>query len=484
MKRLFTFYMIALVLQCGLFAVAQDKIFKEYDIRGVIGREFDPEDAYDIAAAIGTVLREKDSEVRTIALGADGRIHSPAVKEQVTNALIDRGFDVVDIGSCTTPVMYFAGETLPVDAGLMITASHNPGEYNGIKIRLRKAPVFGDDIQNIRRHYADRTFLPVSSVRGTVRQTDGVAAYIDYLADAFPDLKGGDIRAVLDCGNGAAGFIIPKLIEKMQWTGIELLYADVDGTYPNHIADPSVEAYMSDLKEAVKQSLNAVVGLGFDGDGDRMAPVTKSGKLLKGDQLLTLYSAPILREHAGSAVVFDVSSSLALFEVIKKMGGVPVISATGIAQVKRNMVESDAKIGGEMSCHTIFADLGFDDGIYSMMQLFRLLRSGDKTLDELFSELPAPFSSPLYRIPCAREKSLAIVEKLKEHFSGLPDCECITVDGLRVHFSRGWAIVRASNTEPVISIRFEGNAETDLTQIKDDFTRLLAGDLDCSKFAE
>lgn len=479
--RRFFFLFSLLLHQCLLFAEIQNHIFREYDIRGIVGSEFDIEDTYDIACAIGTYLVEQDSTIKKIAIGADGRIHSPLIKDQVRNALIDQGFDVLDIGVCTTPVMYFSLYTPSIDAGLMITASHNPGEYNGIKIRHRTNPVFGPDIKRIRDIYISKQFVSAKKQPGNYQEVNMVAHYVDCLVKLFPHLKGSNLRVIIDCGNGAVGSVLPLLLEKMQWNHVQLLYPEIDGTYPNHVADPTVEKYMQDLKAEILSS-NVDFGVGFDGDGDRMAPMTKSGQLIKGDQLLAIYSKKILEENPGSSIVFDVSSSLALHHLIKKWGGVPVISATGIAQVKKKMIETKALLGGEISCHTIFNDLyfGFDDGVYSMLRLFELLQKTNRSLDEWVHDLPLTYSSILYRLPCERELCLKIIEVLKDNFSKRPGIEFLTIDGLRVHFPYGWVIVRASNTEPVISMRFEGNTHENLERLKKEFYELITPYFNCS----
>lgn len=481
MKRLWLLFYL-LLNHCLLLATAQDHIFREYDIRGIVDKEFNVEDTYDMACAIATYLLEQDETIKTISLGADGRVHSPAIKSLVRQALLDYGFNVTDIGTCTTPIMYYSLYVAPVEAGLMITASHNPGEYNGIKICRGTSSVSGPGIKRIHEIYKNQKFLPKAKKAGTCETVNMIEHYVDCLKKLFPNLINADLHAIIDCGNGAAGTVLPLLIKKMKWNHISLLYPEVDGTYPNHVADPTVEKYMQDLKIALAHSSDAELGLGFDGDCDRMAPMTKEGQLVKGDQLLTIYSKKILEQNPGSAVVFDVSSSLVLHHVIKDWGGIPVISATGIAQIKKKMIETQALVGGEISCHTVFKDrfFGFDDGVYSMMRLFDLLQTSKRSLNDWMTELPVAFSSPLYRLVCERSLCLKIIEKLKEHFNTRSDAELFTVDGLRVHLPYGWAIVRASNTEPVISMRFEGNTQEDLNQLKTEFYELMNPFFDCS----
>jgi len=478
------FLLTLLFNQCLLVATAQDSAFKEYDIRGIVGNEFEISDTYEIASAIITYFHAKDPEIHTIILGADGRIHSPAIKSQVIQALTDKGFDILDIGTCTTPVLYFSLQQFEDHpAGLMITASHNPGEYNGMKMCIGHELISSQEIQLIKDVYKNKTFIPHASTKGKVFSMDMIEKYITYLSESFSHLKGSSINAIIDCGNGAGGAVMPALLERMQWKNMTLLFAEIDGTYPNHIADPTVEKYMEDLKKIVAQS-DAAFGLGLDGDGDRMAAMTKTGRLIKGDQLLGLYSKSILQKNPGSAFVFDVSSSKAILDFIRSMGGVPYIAATGVAQVKKMMAETGALLGGEMSCHTIFKDryLGYDDGIYSLMRFIEMIQESNQSLEELLADFPVVFSSPTYRIACERLTCFKIVDELKAQFSQDANAELITVDGLRVHFPYGWAIVRASNTEPVISIRFEADTADNLSKIKKEFSQTISNYIDCSIF--
>lgn len=480
MKRIFCCLLI-LLNHCLLSASAQDIIFKEYDIRGVVGSEFTVEDSYDIACAMGTYLLEKDAKIKTIAVGADGRIHSPSIKGRMIQALLERGFDVIDIGTCTTPVLYFSLHAAPVDAGLIITASHNPGQYNGIKLCRGTSKVSGPEIRRIRDLYASRQFIGIAEEPGKCQKVDIIAPYIETLKNLFPQLVGANLHAIVDCGNGAAGTVMPLLVKEMQWDNVALLYPEVDGTFPHHEADPTVERNMQDLKAKLLSS-DASVGCGFDGDGDRMAPMAKSGKLVKGDQLLTIFSKQLLEQYPGSSVVFDISSSRLLHQVITNWGGKPVLSATGIVHVKKKMIEENAIIGGEISCHTIFNDryFGFDDGIYSMMRLFELLQKTEKSLDELLADFPSAFSSPLYRLPCDQALCQKIIDVIQQHFSLRKDAEILTIDGLRINLPYGWAIVRQSKTEPVISMRYEGDTEEDLKVIKKEFYALINPHLNCS----
>lgn len=337
MKTIFIFF-ITLFNYGLLFAEAKDSIFKEYDIRGVVGKEFEVEDTYQIASAIGTYFLEENPSTKTIVLGTDGRIHSPIIKKNIIQAFLKMGFNILDIGTCTTPVVSFGLHTLSVDAGLMITASHNPAEYNGIKIYLGTESVSGPEIKKIKDIYANHQFMNKVDNKGSYKKKKLIPLYVKTIKGLFPNLLGSDLKAIVDCGNGAAGTVMPLLIKEMQWKHVSLLYPEVDGTYPHHIADPTVEKYMQDLKTELSHS-NADLGIGFDGDCDRMAPMTSAGLLVKGDQLLALFSKAILEKHPGTSIIFDISSSLAMHQDVKRWGGNPLLSSTGIAQVKKKWLK-------------------------------------------------------------------------------------------------------------------------------------------------
>ena len=466
----------------SLFGKVSPEIFREYDIRGIVGSEFLIEDDYELAASIATYWKEKDPNMQTVALGADGRVHSGKIKEKVIEALSSYGINIIDVGVCTTPVISFSLHVLPIDAALMLTASHNPGEYNGFKIYQGKESIFGEGIRRIKQIYDTKSFMEEASTKGIIQKKDLILEYIEDLAMRFPQLIGSSISAIIDCGNGAAGSILPRLIEKMQWSHVELLYGEIDGTFPHHVADPSVEKYMQDLKKALQSKEGVDVGIGLDGDCDRMGPMTPSGRLIKGDQLLVLLSKPLLEKYRGGCIVFDVSSSKFLWDVIRGWGGVPALSQTGAAAVKKKMGQMQALLGGEISCHTIFKDrhFGFDDGIYSMMRLFERVQESGHSLDILCEDLPLTASSPTYRIPCSRSLCEIIIQEVDELFHKEPMIERFREDGLRLHFQKGWAILRASNTEPVISIRLEGSTSEDLMQLKKTFHEILSRHIECS----
>jgi len=472
-----------------------DSIFREYDIRGKIGTEFIIEDVYKLTQAIATYFLRENPNTKTIAIGMDGRLTSPAIKEQVCAALHDAGLNTIFIGVCPSPVLYFALHTLPVDAGLMITASHNPQEYNGIKISLGKKSVWGKQIQEIREIYRSlsaeafsegriegnersngSTRLTTSGdMRGTGSEHLLIPEYITWLHDHFGSLRGLKTSFVVDCGNGAAGTVLPALIKKMQWQNVVLLYPEVDGTYPNHDADPVVAKNMADVKK-ILATTSAQVGMGLDGDCDRMAAMTKDGFLVPGDQLLAVFAQQVLQKHPHAAIVFDVKSSQGLIELLQKWGAKPCISPAGHAIIKDTMERNHALLGGELSCHFFFHDryFGYDDGIYALMRLLEIITSSGKSLQELIAVFPKKFSTAEIRLACAEEQKQMIINALKHYFSQRADADIVTIDGIRVTMPYGWGIVRASNTQPVLSMRFESETEQGLADIKQDFIDLLS----------
>ncbi len=451
----------------------QDVIFREYDIRGKVGTELVIDEVADLARAIAYYFVSKNPIVKKIALGMDGRLHSPAIKEQVVKGLTESGLDVEFIGVCTTPVMYFAMHSTNADAGLMITASHNPKEYNGLKIMLGKEGVSGQSIQEIRRMFHENRALNPEQ-KGTYTEKPLIPAYIKWLADHFKHLKGSKISAVVDCGNGAGGTVMPDLIKKMGWAHVMLQYGEVNGEYPHHEADPTVEKNMIDVKN-ILSSTNIALGIGLDGDCDRMAPMTKSGFLVPGDQLLALYAQQVVQEHPNAAVVFDIKASSALIETLATMGAVPCISPSGHSIIKNAMKTNNALLAGELSCHFFFADryFGYDDGIYAMLRLFELLEKTGKTLDELVATIPKKISSREYRIACDDTKKQEIVQAVKDQMIKRPDVQAITIDGVRATMPYGWGLVRASNTQPALTIRFESDTLEGLNRVKEDFYKAL-----------
>jgi len=458
--------------------IMTDNIFRKYDIRGKVGSELSIEGIYDLASAIAYYFVQKNPGMKTVVVGMDGRNHSPDIKDKVCKALMDSGLNVIFIGTCASPVLYFALFKIPVDAGLMITASHNSKEYNGIKICLGKDMVWGDEIQKIKKLFIDGKHI-VADQKGKYSKENMIKPYVDWMRENFKNLIGMKLSAVIDCGNGAAGTVLPLLVKKMEWKNVTLLFDQVDGNYPNHEADPVVEENMLYVKNVLAES-DIEVGIGLDGDCDRMAPMTKSGELVSGDKLLAVYAKPILEENSGACVVFDVKSSSGLIEFLKKFGGVPFMSPTGHAIIKTYMKKNNALLAGELSCHFFFADryFGYDDGIYAMLRLFEIILNSGKSLQELISVFPKKFSSPEMRIECPDNKKKKVVEHAKKIFEKRDDVELITIDGIRVVMNYGWGILRVSNTQPAVSLRFESDSIEGLHKVRDDFFDAMKVDFD------
>lgn len=451
-----------------------ESVFREYDIRGKVPQELDPSEMYSLGQAIAYFLLKESSSVKVIIVGMDGREHSPILKDALCKALIDSGLHVIFIGICPSPVMYFGLFTTDADAGLMITASHNPPEYNGIKIMLGKKSIWGNQIREIGQFYKERKSITPASI-GTYREGNLNTPYIEYLKNAFPSLINMPLKAIIDCGNGAGGAVLPQLVHALNWKHVHLLYPEIDGITPHHEADPTVPENMMDVRDLLATT-DAQIGIGLDGDADRMAAITKSGFLVPGDQLLAVFADSLRKGHPDLRVVFDAKSSGGLIDLLTGWDVHGYMSRSGHAIIKQEMIKNDALLGGELSCHFVFADryFGFDDGVYAMMRLFEIIITTGKTLEELLSIFPKKFSSPEYRISCQDNKKEEIITRLYTHFIMLPDTQVVTIDGVRVIKKYGWGIVRASNTQPVLSMRFESDTQKGLTHIKNDFKKILS----------
>ncbi len=446
-------------------AIMNDVIFREYDIRGKVDQDLKVDEVYNLGRAIACYLLSRNPHFKTMAIGMDGRIHSSVIKDHLSRAMQESGIDVQFIGICPTPVLYFTLHNKPVDGGIMITASHNTKEYNGFKICLGKESVWGKQIQEIKKMYHEKKSV-ISPSRGVETSMPMIDLYLDWLVNHFPDLRGMQRSVVVDCGNGAAGTVLPQLIERMQWKNVRLLFEEVDGTYPNHEADPTVEKNMRDVKK-IMQDTDTQLGLGIDGDCDRMAPMTKKGTLVSGDALLALFAQPVALKHPGVGVVFDIKSSSGLIELLERWGARPIMSPSGHSIIKDMMREKHALLGGELSCHFFFKDVyfGYDDGIYAMLRLFQLLDITGKSLDELLLEFPHKYSSRELRLFCPDENKQTVIEALKVLMQKRNDVSIITIDGIRVSFPFGWGIVRSSNTQPALSMRFESDSKDGLQRV-------------------
>lgn len=452
----------------------KETIFREYDIRGLVGSELIIDDVYDLARAIAFYLVQLNNAVKTVVVAMDAREHSPAIKEHVCRALQDSGLDVIFIGVCTSPMTYFATYTMPVDAAIMITASHNPKEYNGLKICLGTHSLWGKQIKELGKLYFDKKYHD-TDVAGSYREYCIKNDYIAWHMEKFAHLKNSDIAAVIDCGNGAAGVVLPEIVQQMQWNNVQLLCAEVDGTFPNHEADPTHIKNMLHVQDALRTT-DATVGIGFDGDADRMGAMTKEGELVPGDKLIAVFAQPMVKQYPAMTVVYNVVCSSGLTEALESWGAQTVVTPVGHSIIEENMETHDAMLGGETSCHFFFRDkhFGYDDGVYAMFRLIELLVESKKSLTELLKVFPAKVTSPEFRLPCDENRKHVMVEEMKGLFSQQKNVKLLTIDGVRVTTDYGWGIIRASNTQPVLSIRFEANTQQDLHHVKESFIGVLA----------
>jgi len=432
-------------------------VFREYDIRGVAGLDLTEETVGLVARALGTKVRAAGG--KTVVLGRDVRLSSPGFHRQVVAGLTATGCDVVDLGVVPTPLVYFAAQTLPVDGLCMITGSHNPADYNGLKIGVGKTTLYGEAIQEILRTVQRGEF---ASGQGKVTSHDIVTPYQDYVA-ANLRLGKRKLKVVIDAGNGTGGMAAP-IFERL---GVEVvpLFLEPDGRFPNHHPDPTVEKNLEALKRKVLET-RADVGIAYDGDSDRVGAVDEKGQVLWGDQLMILFARAILAAVPGATIVAEVKCSFTLYDDIKKRGGRGIMWKAGHSLIKAKMKEEHAELAGEMSGHIFFGNrwLGFDDGIYSSARLVELLSQTAAPLSSLLADVPRTFSTPELRVDCREEIKFEVVRRAQAFFT--KGYEAVTVDGVRVLFPDGWGLVRASNTQPILVLRFEATTEARLAGIR------------------
>lgn len=431
------------------------EIFREYDIRGLVEQDLQPENVELIGKAIGTFIRRDGG--KTLTLGWDIRISSIQFREIMTRALNSTGCDVIDIGRVPTPVAYFSLHHFNPDGGIMITGSHNPPEFNGFKISHGLHSLYGEKIQTLKGLIDRRDF---ETGTGSAREENILDAYMDKICEVIHIPK--PLKVVVDGGNGCFGITGPQLLRKLGLDPIEQ-FCEPDGTFPNHHPDPTVPEYMQDLIDRV-QAEKADLGIGFDGDADRIGVVDDQGNLLWGDQLLILFARSILKAHPGTAVVGEVKCSQNLYDDIEKQGGVPVMSAAGHSLIKNKMRETGALLAGEMSGHMCFKDnyYGFDDAIFAACRVLEIVAASAEPLSTLLADLPKTFTTPEIRVDCPDALKFKIVQELTEHFRAL--YEVVDIDGVRIQFENGWGLVRASNTQPVLVLRFEAKTEEQLKE--------------------
>ena len=446
-------------------------IFKAYDIRGVVPSTLTEEVAYQLGHAFGTHAAAHGETV--VAVGRDGRLSGPALSQALIRGLVDVGVQVIDIGAATTPMLYFAASTL-CSSGIQVTGSHNPKDYNGFKMVLGGRAIYGDEIQALRTIIQNETWVLKSG--GSVKQVDVTS---NYQARIVSDIKlQRPMKIVVDCGNGIAGDTAPSIFRAIGCEVIEL-FSEVDGSFPNHHPDPSKLDNLKDLLHALKNS-DAEIGLAFDGDGDRLGIVTKEGNIFFPDRQMVLFAQDVLSRVPGGTIVFDVKCSQRLGPAIKEAGGEPKMFKTGHSLIKAKMKEINSPLGGEMSGHIFFKErwFGFDDGTYAGCRLLEIVsKSPDASV--VLNALPTTFSTPELNVACAEGEPHRVSAALLDLVAtgNLPSPafkpEVCAIDGLRIDWSDGFGLIRASNTTPVLVLRFEGHTQEALSRIENDMLVLL-----------
>jgi phosphomannomutase / phosphoglucomutase len=435
-------------------------IFREYDIRGIAGKDLTEEVAAAVAGAYAAFLAERGVK-GALAVGRDNRPSGEGLHRALVGGLLASGVDVVDVGVVPTPLAYWSQHNLAVVGGIQITGSHNPPEYNGFKLGLDTSSIYGADIQHI---YELALAGKFPRGKGTLRGEQVIDRYIDDIAARVGKLRRA-LKVVIDCGNGAGALVAPKLFPKL---GIKprYLFCESDGTFPNHHPDPTVPKNLEALIAAVKQD-QADIGIAFDGDADRIGVIDHTGEIIWGDYLLIIYARDALaRTGKGQSIVFDVKASQALPEAIEKAGGIPVMWKTGHSVIEEKMHETHAPVAGEMSGHMFFAEgfYGFDDALYGAARLLRIVAESGKTVRDLLADVPRFVSTPEIRLDCPDDKKFGIVEEAQKYFGA--KYKVNTVDGARVLFGDGWGLIRASNTQPVLVMRFEARTKEQLEKIR------------------
>ncbi|PWC30928.1 phosphomannomutase/phosphoglucomutase, partial [Azospirillum sp. TSO22-1] len=433
-------------------------VLREYDIRGIVGQTLSEADARAVGRAFGTVVVRGGG--KTACVGYDGRLSSPALEAAMVEGLASTGLHVLRIGLGPTPMLYFATRDRQADAGIMITGSHNPPDYNGIKMMLGKGPVYGDMIQNLGRLAAAGDYAVGD---GSSEQVDVQDAYVARMLQDYDGTR--DLKIAWDAGNGASGEILRRLTAKLPGKHV-LLFDAIDGTFPNHHPDPTVEKNLVDLKRAVAEH-GCDLGIGFDGDGDRIGAIDHQGRVVWGDQLVAIYAADVLKSHPGATIIADVKASQTLFDEIAKHGGQPLMWKTGHSLLKAKMAETGSPLAGEMSGHIFFADkwYGFDDALYCAVRLAGLVSKLGVSLAELRDRLPPVLNTPETRFQTSEERKFAVVEEVKGRLEAA-GATVNAIDGVRVTTADGWWLLRASNTQDVLVARAEAFSEDGLERLK------------------
>jgi len=431
-------------------------ILREYDVRGIVGQTLHPQDAYALGRSYAA-LAVSEGATR-VAVGRDGRTHSPEMEAALVRGLTEGGIDVVRVGMGPSPMLYFAVSTLDVAGGVQVTGSHNPADYNGFKMLLNGRSVFGAEIQDLGRRAAEGDW---SEGQGKVEEVDIVDAYVDALVEGF---DGKAYRIGWDAGNGAGGPILDKLAQRLPGEH-HTLYTEVDGRFPNHHPDPTVEANLADLKRLVADN-GLDFGIAFDGDADRIGAVDAKGRVIWGDQLLIILAGAVLKELPGATIIADVKASQTLFDRIAEMGGTPLMWKTGHSLIKSKMKETNAPLAGEMSGHIFFKHLwyGFDDALYAAVRLIRAVSASGKSLTELKDEMPVSVATPELRFQVDESRKFAVIDEVAGRLAA-EGAEVNSTDGVRVKTADGWWLLRASNTQDVLVARAEAKDQAGLDRL-------------------
>lgn len=444
-------------------------IFRMYDIRGVVATDLTPDTVRLIGQAFATECQNKN--VKEVAIGRDGRLHSKELSVALTEGLNAGGCDVIDVGMVPTPVLYFATHYLNTGTGIMVTGSHNPPEYNGLKMSMAGKTLYGDDITGL-YDLIESNNLNQSSA--TYREEVVLDKYLERI---LSDVKlARPMKIAVDCGNGVAGVIATQLFEKLGCEVTEL-FCDVDGNFPNHHPDPSKLENLKDISQSIKDN-KLELGLAFDGDGDRVGVLDDKQNVIWPDRQMILYSEDVLSRNPGALIIYDIKSSYNLGKSITQMGGEPLMWKTGHSLIKAKMKETNALLAGEMSGHIFFKErwYGFDDGLYSAARMLELLSKKPGTTSEIFAELPDSFNTPEIQIGFAEGEHYAFMDKFKSS-ANFGDADISTIDGMRVTWDKGWGLIRPSNTTPCLVLRFEAEDESSLEMVQEHFRQqILATD--------
>lgn len=437
-----------------------ESIFREYDIRGTYPEEINEGVISIIGQAIA--LKCKQEGITEISVGRDGRLSGEILLDSMCNSIAKSGISVTNIGLVTSPILYYAAKKNVSKSGIMITGSHNPKDDNGIKMVINDKPVSGTEILSLTKL--------VPEFDKTKKEIIKIDIIEDYINDVLQKIRLNhpeNVKIVVDCGNGAAGCVAPELFKRLGCNVINL-FSEIDGNFPNHHPDPGKIANLQDLIEAVKDE-KADLGLAFDGDGDRVGLVTEKGNVVFPDKIMMLFAEDVLAKNNGGQIIFDVKCSNSLAQIIESNGGEPIMSPTGHFHIKNKLRETNALLAGEMSGHIFFNDdwYGFDDGHYAGVRIIDLINRSDSSIDQMISRLPKSFSTPELNIHASDDIKFDVVQKFAEEC--LLDGNKITIDGLRIEFSNGWGLLRASNTTPKLVLRFEGDSEDDLKTIQENF---------------